>query len=163
MLARLQRLIARIGSFLRPRRLDRDFDEELESHLEMLTVQHVRRGIPLEEARRAAQLTLGCRTQLLEAHRATRAIPQIETFLQDVRYALRALRKNPAFTAIAVLTLAAGIGVNTAVFTAYNALALRPLQAKEPGRLVQMTYSNRNTGFSYLDYPWYRDHNRNFS
>ena len=61
------------------------------------------------------------------------------------------------------MTLAIGIGVNTAVFTAYNGLALRPLQAREPERLMQISRSNRDHAFSYPDYTWYRDHNRSFS
>jgi len=67
-------------------------------------------------------------------HRAS----TMNTFLQDTRFGLRMLAKNPGFTAIAVLTLALGIGVNTAVFTAYNAVALRPLQAKDPGQMVNV-------------------------
>src|SRR4029077_11892073 len=161
--ARLQRLISRIGAFLRPRGLDRDFDQELESHLAMLAEDYVRRGMTPEQALRAARLELGGYTQLREAHRAVRGLPWLETFFQDVQYALRALRRNPGFTAIAVLTLAVGIGVNTAVFTAYNAMALRPVQAKEPTRLMQIIRSNRDTLFSYPDYTWYRDRNRAFS
>jgi macrolide transport system ATP-binding/permease protein len=160
---RVQYLISRMASLLRLRGLDREFDEELEAHLVMLEEDYVRAGMALEEARHAARVTLGGRTQLREAHRAVRGLPLVETFFQDIRYALRALRKNPGFSAIAVLTLATGIGVNTAVFTAYNAIALRPLQAKDPSRVVQITHSNRETAFSYADYIWYRDHNRTFS
>ena len=163
MLTRLQYLLARIGAFLRPRGLDRDFDEELEAHLAMLSEDYVRRGMTPEQARRAAQIELGGRAQLQEAHRATRGLPLIDSFFQDVHYAVRALRKNPGFTAIAVLTLAVGIGVNTAVFTAYNAMALRPLQAKEPERVMQISRSNRDPSFTYADYTWYREHNRSFS
>src|SRR5260370_3816358 len=163
MLARMQRLISRMGAFLRSGGLDREFDEELESHMAMLVEDNVRRGMSPEQAQRAARLELGGRTQLREAHRAARGLPWLETFFQDVHYALRALRRNPGFTAIAVLTLALGIGVNTAVFTAYNAIALRPVQAKEPNRLVQIGRSDRNASFSYPDYLWYRDHNRTLS
>ena len=163
MLARLWHMISRIGGFLRPGGRDRDFDEELESHLAMLAEDYARRGMSAEEARRAARLALGGRTQLREAHRATRGLPLVEALFQDMHYAVRALGRNPGFAAIAVLTLAAGIGVNTAVFTAYNAMALRPVQARHPDRLVQMTRGDRDPSFSYPDYTWYRDHNRTFS
>jgi predicted permease len=76
---------------------------------------------------------------------------------------VRALRKNPGFTAIAVLTLAVGIGVNTAVFTAYNAAILRPVQAAEPQRIIQITRTTRDAFFSYPDYIYYRDHAQAFS
>ena len=91
MLARLQYLIVRMGAFLRPRGLDRDFDEELESHLAMLAEEHVGRGMSPEQARRTASVELGGRVQLQEAHRATRGLPLVEAFFQDIRYALRAL------------------------------------------------------------------------
>jgi len=163
MLTKLQYLMARMGAFLRAGGMDRDFDEELETHLTMLAEEYTRRGMSADEARRAARMELGGRAQLREAHRATRGLPLVEGFFQDIRYALRALRKNPGFTAIAVLTLAVGIGVNTAVFTAYNAMALRPLQATEPERVMQISRSNRDPSFSYRDYTWYREHNRSFT
>jgi macrolide transport system ATP-binding/permease protein len=159
----LTRAVARIGAFFQPRGLDRDFDQELESHLAMLAEDYSRRGMTPHEARRAARLEFGGSTQLREAHRETRGLPLLEAFLQDVHYALRALRKSPGFTAIATLTLATGIGVNTAIFTAYNSVALRPMQAPEPSRLVQVTRSTRDQFFSYPDYVYYRDHNRSFS
>src|SRR5271166_2038079 len=132
MIVRLQLLMARLRACLRPGPADRDFHEELEAHLALLAEDYTRRGMSPEEARRAARLELGGRAQLQEAHRAVRGLPALETFAQDIGYAVRALRKNPGFTAMAVLTLAVGIGVNSAVFTAYNAVALRPLQAKDP-------------------------------
>ena len=163
MLTRMRELAARIGAFLRPRELERDFDQELESHLAILEEDKMRRGVTREEAARAARIELGGLTQLREAHREARGLPRLDTVLKDLRYAVRALRKNAGMTAIAVLTLATGIGVNTAVFTAYNAVALRPIQAPEPHRVMQVTRRSGDDHFSYPDYIYYRDHNRSFS
>ena len=132
-------------------------------HLEMLAAEHRRRGRTPEEALRAARVELGGLAQLREAHRIARGLPLADAFWRDIQYALRALWKNPAFTAIAVLTLAVGIGVNTAVFTAFNAVALRPIPAPEPDRLVQITHGNRSQFFSYPDYLYYRDNTRPLS
>jgi predicted permease len=153
----------RIRAFFDSRELDRDFDQELESHLEMLAADYRRRGMTPEDARRAARVHFGGATQLREAHRAARGLPLLDAFIQDVHYALRTLRKQPGFTALAVLTLAVGIGVNTAIFTLYNAAILRPVDAADPDHLVQITRTTRDQFFSYPDYGYYRDNNRSFS
>jgi predicted permease len=153
----------RVLAFFRTRTLDRDFDQELESHLAMLAEDYARRGVTPEEARRKARVELGGLAQLREAHREVRGLPLVDGFLQDVSYAVRALRKYPGFTAVAVLTLAVGIGVNTAVFSVYNAGVLRPVQAAEPERLIQITRTTRDAFFTYPDYIYYRDHNQAFS
>lgn len=163
MLTSMRELIARIRAFAGLRALDRDFDQELESHLDMLAEDKIRRGMTPEQARHAAHLEFGGLTQLREAHRETRGLPLLDALLKDLQYALRALRKNAGLTAIAVLTLATGIGVNTAVFTAYNAVALRPMQTPEPHRMMQITRSSGDDFFSYPDYAYYRDNSRTFS
>ncbi|HKD08855.1 MAG TPA: ABC transporter permease [Bryobacteraceae bacterium] len=163
MLATLKRLIAKTRSAFSSTASDFDFEEELQSHIAMLEEENVRRGMSCEEARRAALLKIGGLAQLRESHRETRGLPQFDSFLRDIRYALRALRKHAGFTTIAVITLAIGIGVNTATFTAWNAVALRPIQAPEPKRLVQLTRTTRDQMFSYPDYAYYRDNNRTFS
>ena len=153
-------LIARIRAVVMQRDLDRDFDCELDSHLAMLAEEKIRRGMTPEQALRAARVELGGNTQLREAHRETRGLPLLDALLGDLRYALRTLRNNAGVTGIAVITLATGIGVNTAVFTAYNAVALRPIQAPEPHRVVQITRSNGDDFYSYPDYAYYRDHGK---
>jgi len=110
--------------------------EEFESHIQMLTGENLRRGMAPAAARRAALLTFGGVEGAKERYRDQRGLPALDTFRQDVRYALRGMRKNPAFTAVAVACLALGIGANTAIFSLFNAVMLRSLPVQDPERLV---------------------------
>ena len=127
---------SRIWGWLSGRAAEEDFARELESHVEMLAQENVRRGMAPEEARRAARVRLGGMTQISERRREMHTLPLLETFVQDIRYGSRTLRKNPAFTAVAVLTLALGIGANTAIFQLIDAVRLRAIPVKEPQQLV---------------------------
>ncbi len=142
MLTDLARMAARVIAFFTPRRLDRDLDEELESHLTMLETEHRRRGMTQDEARRAARLELGGVTQLREAHRDLRGLPFVEEVGRDVRYAVRALKRNPGFASVAVLTLAIGIGANTAMYSVIHSVLLQPLDFPESGRLMHVARGN---------------------
>jgi predicted permease len=154
----LQELASRISAFFGSRSLDSDFDQELESHLAMLEEDGIRRGMTPQQARRAARLTLGGAAQLREAHRETRGLPFLDSLLQDVHYALRSLRKTPAFTAAAVLTLGIGIGVNTAIFSTIDEALFRPLDFPRPEQLADVfAFNKASRTFLSSSYPDYED------
>jgi predicted permease len=134
----LKVLACRIHGLLARQELDKDFQHELDAHVEMLTEENTRRGLPPEDARRAARLRLGSSTQLREVHRELWGLPWLETFIQDLRYGLRQLRRNPGFTAVAITTLAVGLAASTAIFSIINGVLLQPLDYAQPGQLMAL-------------------------
>ncbi len=159
----LRVLASRICGLFSKGRLECEFDEELRAHIEMATDVNLRKGMSAEEARYAARREFGGIEQAKEVYRGRCGWSEVDTLIQDVRFALRVLSKNPSFTIIAVLTLAVGIGVNTAIFTAYNAVALRPLDVPDSGRVVQVGRTPGPEFFSYPEYAHLRDNNTSFS
>lgn len=149
---------SRVRALFAAPRLDRELDEELRSHIEMETQANMRRGMTPAEARRTALVEFGGVTQTAEVYREARALAWVETVAQDIRYALRSFRRTPGFTAVAILSLALGMGVNTTIFSMVNMLLLRPLAAKDPSRLVILS-SLQKGGYPLpiFSYPDYRD------
>src|SRR5262245_8127150 len=123
----MRRLSFLLEYIFRRRRVEDELDEELRSSFDMMVDQHVARGMSLSEARRAARLEFEGVEQVKEKVRDGFAGSGLQTIGQDVRQAWRALRRRPSFALISLITLALGIGVNTAVFSVFYAVLLRPL------------------------------------
>jgi len=155
------RLLNRLLNFATRRRTDDRLREEIDSHLALQTEENLRVGMPPAEARRQARLKFGGPAAVRDAWQDERSLPYLEGFLLDVRYALRVLRKSPAFSLVALVTLMLGIGANVVVFGVLNAVLLKPLGVSDPASLYQLRHKQWTTGrLLTTSYPAFEDYQR---
>jgi putative ABC transport system permease protein len=154
-----------LRNLLSTRRVEADLDHELHSHLEMLAEEKIGAGTSLQEAQRAARIELGGIEQLKQQLRDQRLGNWLHSVLFDCRFALRQLRKSPAFTIVAVLTLALGIGVNATIFTLINGFLLRPLPYPHAERVVEVDREYKDGpyyGMSLIEFRTFQRQNQTF-
>lgn len=147
----LRGLMARWRAVVRSRRADRELDEEIRSHIEMETAKNIVGGHPPDEARRLALAVFGGRDAVLESHRDVRGGRWMEDLISDARYGLRSFRQNKALTTAAIITIALGVGANTAIFSTLHAVVLRPLPFRDADRLVMLYETNPERGWTQAE------------
>jgi hypothetical protein len=161
----LRVLLHRLLGLFRKQQLDHELDEEIKSHIEMQVEDNLRRGMSPEEARYAARRSFGGVDQIKEVYRDRSGVPVVETTLQDLRFAIRVLRRSPVYTSVVVLTLAIGIGANTAIFSLVDAVLIKMLPVRNPEQLVAIdsfTQRGERTNFSYPLFEQLRDRTQTF-
>jgi putative ABC transport system permease protein len=157
--------LLRLGELFRKGRRERELAAEMESHLQLHIEDNLRAGMTTAQARREALMKLGGVEQTKENYRERRGLPALETLVQDIRFGLRVLSKNPGFTAVAVLTLALATGATTAIFSVVYGVVLRPLPYSDSNRIMAVSEVNSTGGWSRLadpNFDDFRDQNRSF-
>jgi len=153
----LRRFFARLLNLGANRAQDERLREEIEGHIALQTQENIRAGVSPVEARRRAILKFGGVEGIKQEYRAKRGLPLVENFVQDVRFAIRGLRRTPGLTAFVVVTLALGIGMTSATFSMVDALIFRPYPVPHPGNIVTLVSTTRDTPFDDFSYREYRD------
>ena len=155
-------LLRRLRMIFHRRELDADLEEEMRLHLALRQQQQIESGLPASAAQRAAHIKFGNTTRIQEKSRMTWGWESIESFLQDVTYGIRAMLRSPALTIVALVSLALGIGANTAIFSLLDAVLLRSLPVRNPQQLVLLGLGQDNGISDAADqtdlysYPFYR-------
>src|ERR1700675_518221 len=145
--------------------LEGDLSDEMQAHLDLMTADNIERGMPSGEARAAARRAFGNLTRTQENARQAWQFPRLETFLQDIRYGLRGIRKSPSFSVVVILTLALGIGANTAIFSVVYSVLLRPLPYPSGERLVWLAESTPNDpgiSVTWINFQHWRNESDSF-
>lgn len=162
--------LLRVQALLLHRQMDRELKEELQFHLDMQARKNEAGNRDPAEARRQARLQFGSIERATEECRESRGISALQNLLQDLRYAVRILKKSPVFTAFAVLTLGFGIGLNTSLFSVVAAVALKPIPVRDSGRIVRLerwfvsgARGDIQYGFSHAEFQFFSEHNKVFS
>src|ERR1700688_162468 len=140
----LSDLLFRLRSLFRRKSAEADLDAELRFHVEQEAAKYVQSGISPQEARRRARLAFGGLDQIREDCREARGVNFVESTLQDIRYALRVLRRTPIITAVAISSLAPGLGANPAIFSLIDAVVLRLLAVRNPAVLFRVERKSEN-------------------
>src|SRR5580704_5652643 len=159
---RLRALFVRLGGFFYKDSGESEFADEMESHLQLHIEDNLRAGMSPAQARREAIMKLGGVEQTKENYRERRGLPLLEVFFQDLRFGVRMLRKNPGVTAIVVLTLALGVGANTAIFGLVNGLLLQRLPVPAAEQIAALVIRSGDSslgalGFSYPQFVEFRE------